>query len=246
MTTPPPDLRQRALDRQPPAAMPARHRRRWLSRYVVPGVILLGFAALLVIAAGRQLLPVQDVTVVPVITRRSEQLQSGTVLFQAAGWIEPRPTAVRVAALTSGVVEELLVVEGQVVTKDEPVAKLIAADAQLLVEPAKATVELRESELAGAMADQLAAQSRLDNPVPIQTELSDASNALAKTTTEIDKLPFLIQSAKATAEFARRNLESKESAAAAIPEVILNQARLAVQAADAELAELHARAESPE
>ena len=33
--------------------------------------------------------------------------------LKAAGWIEPRPTPVGVAALALGVIQELLVVEGQ-------------------------------------------------------------------------------------------------------------------------------------
>ena len=58
-------------------------------------------------------LPAKPVTVVPVILTRAEVQQAGTPLFQAAGWIEPRPTAVMCSALVEGVVEELLVVEGQ-------------------------------------------------------------------------------------------------------------------------------------
>ena len=33
----------------------------------------------------------------------------GAPLFQASGWVEPNPFAVRVTALTEGIVEEMLV-----------------------------------------------------------------------------------------------------------------------------------------
>src|SRR6056297_2647368 len=112
------DLSRLALERSPSNAAPkTRRRRRWVSRYVIPPGILMGFVALLGAAAGRQFLPSPAVTVVPVIVKRGEVQQAGTPLFQAAGWIEPRPTSVSVAALAPGVVQELLVVEGQKITK---------------------------------------------------------------------------------------------------------------------------------
>ncbi|MFO1002744.1 MAG: hypothetical protein U0936_20635 [Planctomycetaceae bacterium] len=116
------DLRQLAVDRTPAPTGVIPRRRRWISRFVIPGVILTGFASLLAVAAGMQFLPVPQVTVVPVITIRGDVQQAGTVLFQAPGWIEPRPTSIRAAALTSGVVEELLVVDGEEVRKGETVA----------------------------------------------------------------------------------------------------------------------------
>ena len=124
MSEPQLDLSQLALDRSPTQRPRRSHgERRWLSRYVLPLGILLGFVALLGAAAGRQLLPKQSVTVVPVIVKRGEVQQAGTTLFQAAGWIEPRPTAISVAALAPGVIEELLVVEGQ--TGDQRANRLL-------------------------------------------------------------------------------------------------------------------------
>ena len=72
------------------------------------------------------------------LASQSAVQQEGTPLFQAAGWIEPRPTPVRVAALAPGVVERLLVVEDQPVKAGEPVAELIKEDAQLAYDRAPA------------------------------------------------------------------------------------------------------------
>ena len=55
----------------------------------------------------------RDVTVVPLMTSRSVAAEAGQPVFQASGWIEPRPTSIRVAALAAGVVQRLLVVEDQ-------------------------------------------------------------------------------------------------------------------------------------
>ncbi len=236
------DLSKLARDRSRPgtASQPPR-RRRWVSRYVVPACILLGFIALLGAAAGRQLLPKPAVTVVPVIVKRGEAQPAGTALFQAAGWIEPRPTAVSVAALAPGVIEELLVVEGQQVEQGEPIARLIAVDAELAVQQAQATLAIREGELQRTRAEHKAAVTRLENPVHRRVQLADARSFLAKATTEKEKLPFLIQAAQAHVEFTRDSLAGKQAAKDAVAGVILDRAVRDHVAAEAELAELQQR-----
>src|SRR5215468_420037 len=93
------DLRQLAVRRDGGAPVrPARRRGHLVARY---------------------LLPAKPVTVVPVLTSRAELRQEGTPLFQSAGWIEPRPTPILITALYEGVVEKLLVVEGQEVKAGE-------------------------------------------------------------------------------------------------------------------------------
>lgn len=241
MTPPTLDLQQLALDRTSPSSAARPHRRPWISRYVFPGLILAGFVVMLSLAAGRQLLPATRVTVAPVVVKQTQIQAAGTVLFQAAGWIEPRPSSVRVSALTSGVLDKLLVVEGQDVREGDPVATLISTDARLLLEQAQATLALRKAELQRAIADQSAAQARLENPLHLKAELSDARNALAQTTTELQKLPFLIRSAEAHADYASRNLKDKQSASDSIPALVLNQATRDQLAALAELEELKAR-----
>lgn len=236
------DLSKLALDRSPSessAKMP--RRKRWLLRYVLPLGILMGFITLLGAAAGRQLFPKQSVTVVPVIVKRGEVQQAGTTLFQAAGWIEPRPTSVNVAALAPGVIEELLVVEGQQVAKGEPIARLIAIDAELAVEQAKATIAIREGELQRARAEREAAVIRLAKPIHLQVLLADANSMLAKTTTELEKQPFLIEEAEANVAFTDSNLQGKRSAGSAIPGVIVERAKNDHAAAQAQLKELKRR-----
>ena len=82
-----------------------------LTRYVLPLALFLGFLWLVVWASRDLLFPPKPVTVVPVFSTMEEVRREGTPLFKAAGWIEPRPTPVRVAALAPGVVAKLLVVE---------------------------------------------------------------------------------------------------------------------------------------
>ena len=96
------DLRDLAVDRRGTSVTALRARRNVFSRYVLPAALLLGFLALIAWAARDIVLPPQSVTVVPVFSTTSEFQQQGTPLFQAAGWIEPRPTPLRVAGTGAG------------------------------------------------------------------------------------------------------------------------------------------------
>src|SRR5262245_50843465 len=179
------DLSQLAVRRDAPAAgpQPSRH---LLARYLLPAAVLLGFVGVLVWAARDSLLPAHPVTVVPVLTSRAELRQeAGTPLFQAAGWVEPRPTPILVTALAEGVVEQLLVVEGQQVKAGEPVARLAEADARLALDAAEVDVRLREAELSAAQATLTAARTSLNQPIHLETAVAEAEAALAKLETEL-------------------------------------------------------------
>ncbi len=237
------DLSQLALDRSPhgePTALKLRPQR-WAIRYALPFGTLLGFVVLLGVAAGGRLVPTHHVTVVPVIVQRGAVQQAGTTLFQAPGWIEPRPTAVSVAALAPGVIGELLVVEGQSVAKGEPIAKLIAIDAELGIEQAEATLAIRHGELNRARAERDAARVRFDNPVHLQVPLADAQSMLAKTKTELAKIPFLIEVAEAELKFALSSVEGKRAAGDGVARRMVQQAESDHAAARAGLDELRQR-----
>lgn len=235
------DLSKLARGRPEKKATTTAPRRSFLTRYAFSGVILLGFAALLAWATRDRLLPRKPVTVVPVMVTRAEMRQEGTPLFQAAGWIEPRPTPVLVTALTEGVVERLLVVEGRTVKAGEPVAKLLDADAKLAVRDSEATLQLRDAEVKSAEAELKAAKLRVEHPAHLDAALAEADSLLAKTETELAKTPFLIESATAKLDFAKRNMDGKRQAADGIAVRLLHQAESEFASAKADLAELQQR-----
>ncbi len=243
MSNAPLDLSQLALDRTPHSETTRVKPRRmpWLSRYVLPIGMLLGFITLLGVATGRRLLPSPSVTVVPVIVKRSEVHQAGTTLFQSPGWIEPRPTAISVAALTPGVIDELLVVEGQQVAMGEAIARLISIDAELIVAQAKNLLAIREGELNRVAAELEAAHIRVENPVHLQVNLADAQSNLAKAQTELAKLPFLLTAAEANVQYTLSSMEGKHSAGEAISGRVVAQAESEHARAHAELQELRSR-----
>ncbi len=234
------DLQQLALERKPQSA-PVAHRTPYVVRCVLPVAILIGFIGLLMYAASDYFLPRRSVTIVPVVVTRAEVQQEGTPLFQAAGWIEPRPTLVNVAALTEGVLEQLLVVEGQEIKAGDAVAMLIDVDAQLALRQTKATRDLRRAELKSMEADSKAAKRRIENPVHLQAALAEAESTLAKNETELAKIPFLIESAEAQLKYANDNLSGKEAALGAVAGRLVNQARSERDIGDATVNELRQR-----
>jgi multidrug efflux pump subunit AcrA (membrane-fusion protein) len=242
------DLRQLAIDRGGQSAQrpPLRTRRHLLTRYVLPLVLLLGFAALVAWAARDLVFPPRPVTVVPVLAAEAGLQREGTPLFKAAGWVEPRPTPIRAAALAPGVVERLLVVEDQQVKQGEPVAELVKADAQLAHDRATADLTLRQAELSEAEAALRAATTRFEQPVHLEAMLGEAEAALAAIETQLKNLPFETRRAVAQAEFARKDYEGKLASQGAVAGRAVDEAESIAEAAEALVAELKARTASLE
>jgi RND family efflux transporter MFP subunit len=238
------DIKQLAIVRDAPPSTKTRRRRHIVSRYLVPGALLLGFASLVAWASRDTLAPPQEVWVVPVLASQVTAQQEGTPLFQAAGWIEPRPTPIRVAALAPGVVERLLVVQNQQVKAGDPVAELIKADAQLACDHALATLQLQEAELKDAKAALAAATTRLNRPVHLEAALSEADAALAQIATDQKNLPFEVRRAEAQLAFAEKDFESKQALQGAIAGRSVREAKSALDTARAMVDELQSRASS--
>ncbi len=215
-----------------------------ISRYVLPAAMLSGFVALVVWSAWDLLFPPWPVKVVPVISTTADVRQEGTPLFQAAGWIEPRPTPVRVAALAPGVVEELLVVEDQAVRAGEPIAELVKDDARLSHDEALANLELRQAELDQARAILAAAETRLTQPVHLDAELGAANAALAKIQTQLQNLPYALRRAVSQHDALEKELATKQAAEGVVAGIQIDVYRNRVDAAQALIEELQGRSET--
>ncbi len=239
------DLSQLAVDREQPAKTAAKasgkFKRSWLTRYILPGGILIGFLSLFAWAARDSFLPAQSITITPVVVSRAEIKQEGTPLFQAAGWIEPRPTPVIASSLAPGVILDMLVIEGQRVEKGEPIAKLIDIDAKLALAQAKAQHTLQQAEVDRAKATLAAAEVNLAKPVNLQASLADAGAMLAKTQLAIGNLPYLLEAARTKEALAKENARRKELAGEAIPGRILREARAELATATNSVKELDVR-----
>ncbi|WP_425619142.1 efflux RND transporter periplasmic adaptor subunit [Anatilimnocola sp. NA78] len=240
----PVDLRQLAVDRSASVAATAPKRRNLVTRYGLPLGILVAFAGVIGWSLQDSLLPAKPVTVTPVVLTRAEVQQSGTPLFQAAGWIEPRPTATVVSAQVEGIVESLLVVEGQEVKLGQPLAKLVDADARLALLDAKAALRLRDAELALAQATHQAAEKSLAHPVHLRAAVAEAEAALAKVATDSQSIPLLLNSARARLQLAQHDLDGKKKVGDAIPLRSVQRAQSEFDSATATVHELEQRAKS--
>src|ERR1043165_3627430 len=92
------DLRGLAIDRGLRESGSAQPRRSILFRLLLPLILLGGFGSALAWSVQDSLWPAQRVTVVPVVVGRSAVAATDAPLFQAAGWVEPRPQPVVVSA----------------------------------------------------------------------------------------------------------------------------------------------------
>jgi multidrug efflux pump subunit AcrA (membrane-fusion protein) len=240
------DLSQLATTRRPStdASIATKSRRRWFTRYLLPLGIVSTFAGLFAWAARETFLPAHSVTIVPVIVTRAEVQQEGTPLFQAAGWIEPRPTPVVVSSLAGGVVKELLVVEGQIVEKGQSIATLIDTDAKIEIQKAEANVKLCSAEIQIAAATLTAARITLQNPNELKARLADAESNLSETKLTLGNLPYAIEAAKTRYQLAADNVARKQQAGEAIAGRLLREAKAELAAAESALAELKARGPS--
>ena len=229
------DLQELAVDRSAESHSPARqHKRHFITRYLLPAILILGFLGVLCWSLKDRLLPAYNVTVVPVHVTRSQSQQAGTPLFKSAGWVEPRPTPIYVPALAPGVVKNLLVVEDQVLKKGDPVAILISEDADLTRKRARADLQLVEAELKSA-------QINFDKPVHLQAALSEAEADLAKANTALANLPFETDRAEARQKLAQQDLLGKKNSKGVVSGLEIDKAESEVKAATALVKELQQR-----
>ena len=237
------NLRELAVERTAPTAV-SRRPRKLATRYGIPAVLLIAFAAVISWSLRESFLPAKPVTITPVIIAKADVQQAGAPLFPAAGWVEPRPTATVVSAQAEGLVESLLVIEGAEVEAGQPLAKLVDVDARLALAEAKAALQLRDAEVDLAMATLTAARKNLERPVHLEAALAEAEAELAKVTTEARNLPFTLKAAEARLQIAQQELEGKQRVADAIAMRAVQRAQSEFDAATAAVNELREREDS--
>ncbi len=200
----------------PGQSVPAPTRRR-RAQWFAAGVALAS-VAILAASAGSALRPVPLVRVRPVLfdaaasAAPTPRATPTTRTVQAPGWLEADPYTIAATALTDGVVAEILVLEGQSVTRGQPVARLVREDAQLALARAEADRRAAEADLDRARAALAAAQSDWDQPVERERAVAAARAELARVDAELARLPALIAAEAADAERLAEELARTEQA----------------------------------
>ena len=123
-------------------------KKRFMTRLGIPAIIIFITAVILVYASWESIRPTAQVETVTVVMRNVETDEPQDVteeqssVVQAPGWVEAEPYSVYAGALTEGVVENILVLEGDAITKGQTIATLVDEDNALAVETAIANEKL--------------------------------------------------------------------------------------------------------
>ena len=247
-----------SLSRTPAAAVT----RRRLPAWMIPAGIVAGFALLFLFLFQDRLLPAQDVKVAVVLagleeatTRSAEPAgftADGPMAFQASGWVEPDPLPIKATALVDGVIDEVHILEGEEVEKDQPLATLVRADFELALKSHQQALRTRESELVAHRESILAAEQSI---AVARAEL-EAAQALVEETADRDQRVGALasgtisQSEIVTIQSAFRQARAGESAARAAvgqaeaevkrlkANIIVLESAIAAAKVDIEIAEL--------
>ncbi len=197
--------------------MPAPARRPW-RRVVLPLAILAGSGWLLLDAGWSAWRPRTEVRASPVTIRTievtatdpsSSSAEDRAVIVQAPGWVEAAPDATYVSALTGGVVEEILVLEGDTVAAGDPVARLVTDDARIALERARADLHAREAALAKAEAVVVATETALHELVDLDRRVSIAAAESARLAAVLAGFPARIAILESTRHEIRDELDRK-------------------------------------
>ena len=183
---------------------------RWKTRIALPVVLLAGVAALLLGSAWRTLFPGRTVGVIPVMVR-TVSASTSTATVTASGWLEPAPFPTFITALAQGTVEEVLVLEGDTVTKGQVVARLVSEDAELELRRAESEVEIARSDVARAEADVDALDQKLETLIDRKRDLSDATGRIAEIEATLGQLDEQIEAEAGSLESLRDELERKRN-----------------------------------
>jgi len=133
-------------------------KKRFMTRLGIPIIIIVITAGVLLFASWESIRSSTKVEAVTVVMRNVETDEpqetnddQGAVV-QAPGWVEAEPYAIYAGALTEGVVEEVLVLEGDAVTKGQAIATLVDEDNLLALKTAIAKEQLWEGKVHAAEA----------------------------------------------------------------------------------------------
>lgn len=181
---------------------------RWQTRIALPVGLLLVAAVLLLVTAWGTIFPGRPVTVVPAMVR-SVSGAVGTTSVTASGWLEPDPYAVYATALASGTVESVLALEGEAVTKGQPLAELVADDAKIELRATEANLEIARADLVSAKAAFVSTEEILEQLVDRRRALASAVAKVAEAEADRVRLVEAIASEAAAVATLRDEVERK-------------------------------------
>lgn len=183
-------------------------RRKWRTRILLPTVIVATTATLIGVAAQDALRPATPVRVAAVLVKTdAAHHAAGEVIVQAPGWVEADPFPVGVSALADGVVEEMLVLEGERVEAGQVVARLVDEDARLTLQQAEAVLAQKRAALAAAEATLREARQNWEHPIELTRKLRTMRAQLAERRGELERWPAELDRDEAHAVYLKAEYE---------------------------------------
>jgi RND family efflux transporter MFP subunit len=193
-------------------------------------VLAVGFVVLFLYVNRDNLIPAEEVTATSALVAKTDQAETSAqaapeqALFQAAGWVEPRPYPVKATAFVTGIIRQVFVLDGDPVKKGQKLAEI--DDRELRQELATAQAE------AAAMAAEIAVSTAKIKPIEAEIALLKAKKETAKA--ELARLRRTAELLAGGGENVRK-LEREDAAlAAARQEISLGEIdnEMAVKAAE--------------
>lgn len=135
-----------------------------------------------------------------------------TRMVQAAGWLEAEPYFVAATALADGVIEEMLVLEGDRVEIGQPLALMVEEDAKLRLARAQADHEAAQAAVALALARLAAGEQNWEAPFELERGVASTRAQLEGLRAQLAQLPALIRIEQALLIKAQEELKSIEEA----------------------------------
>ncbi|MDF1808779.1 MAG: efflux RND transporter periplasmic adaptor subunit [Phycisphaerales bacterium] len=126
-------------------------------------------------------------------TKDDETLLKKTRTVQAAGWLEAEPFYVAATALTDGVVDEMLVIEGDYVEKGQVLARMVDDDAKLRLARAEAELLKAKASRSKAQVALNAANENWASPFELERDVASSRASLTALQAELDQLSSLIR-----------------------------------------------------
>ena len=123
---------------------------------------------------------------------------TNTQPIQAPGWIEADPFAVACSSLTDGVIERILVLEGDAVTEGQTVATLIADDARLALARAESSLQAASADVLRARAERDAAAEDYEQAIEPQLRAAIAAAMVEEAAGELARHPKQVAGAEAS------------------------------------------------
>lgn len=192
---------------------PSRH---LVIRFLLPVALIGAVAGLFIVSGWRSLRPSTQVETIPVVVRSihdasATATSSEQTIVQAPGWVEADPSIVYAATLIDGVVESILVLEGESVESGQPLATLVDDDARLALAAAHARLEAARGATVSAEATLAAAQETLDTKIaPVLHQVATQA-ALEQLTAELNGIGAQIAKAVAVRDELADEYRRKES-----------------------------------